>query len=216
MLVSWQQVARVTFTELINSIIVLVSVMVHLRVTNQLKENMILKRGEEVFENSPKKPKADVRHEIIPEIDVASRILQQPETADKLREVSKKIKLEDEKWKGKTFMKSPMSTPSASPSIRGGDENTYSDNIDSRPIVPFSHNLFKSFEHIDQETGNKRKMERALDYGTGSPLQQRIKRCEHDDRPLLENEHVIDSRRLMSEETPPMTWLNWIRELLCC
>jgi hypothetical protein len=71
-------------------------------------------RSEQVFENSPKETRADVRHEIIPEIKVASRILKQPETVDKLREVSQRIKQEDEKIKGKhPLLKSPVMTPTS-------------------------------------------------------------------------------------------------------
>ena len=48
-----------------------------------------------VFENSPMKTHADVRHEFVPEISVASQILNQPETVDRFRKVTLKIKHED-------------------------------------------------------------------------------------------------------------------------
>lgn len=66
-------------------------------------EVMVVKVGAEgtVFENSPKMTRADVRHELVPEIRVASKILNQPETAEKLREVSQKLKTEDGKIRGR-------------------------------------------------------------------------------------------------------------------
>lgn len=48
-----------------------------------------------VYENSPKKTKADVRHEFVPEIRVASRILTEPETLDKLKGVSERLRMVD-------------------------------------------------------------------------------------------------------------------------
>ena len=56
-----------------------------------------------VFENSPKETRADVIHELVPEIRVASRILNERETVEKLREVSQKLKSEDLRMRGKTF-----------------------------------------------------------------------------------------------------------------
>lgn len=48
-----------------------------------------------IYENSPKKTRADVRHEFIPEIKVASRILSEPETLDKLKGVSERLRKVD-------------------------------------------------------------------------------------------------------------------------
>ena len=58
---------------------------------------MVVKvRGEgTIFENSPKKTQADVRHEFVPEIKVASMILTDPDQVDKFREVSSKLKQDD-------------------------------------------------------------------------------------------------------------------------
>lgn len=55
---------------------------------------MVIRVGEDgtVFENSPTKTNADVRHEFVPEISIASRILNEPNTADRFREVSLRLK----------------------------------------------------------------------------------------------------------------------------
>jgi len=50
---------------------------------------------ETVFYNEPADQDADVIHQIIPEIRVAKEIFQVPETAEKLKEVSRKIKVVD-------------------------------------------------------------------------------------------------------------------------
>jgi hypothetical protein len=50
---------------------------------------------ETVFFNQPADQDADVVHEIIPEIRVAKEIFKVPETAEKLKEVSRKIKVVD-------------------------------------------------------------------------------------------------------------------------
>jgi hypothetical protein len=173
-------------------------------------------REEEVFENSPKKTRADVRHEIVPEIRIASRILQQPETKDKLREVNKRIRLEDEKMKGRAFVMSPVSTPSCSPFRDGRD--SFIDNIDTRPLAPFNRNIFMNVQRDDSVTCEqsrvKRKSQQHLDYGTASPLQHRIRR-QADVEPFLGisiNQSGSETATMESR----VSWGKWFRKLLCC
>ena len=61
---------------------------------------MVVKVKEEgtIFENSPERTQADVKHEFVPEIRVASMILTEPETVDKFREVSSKLKQDDQRF----------------------------------------------------------------------------------------------------------------------
>lgn len=170
-------------------------------------------RSEQVFENSPKETRADVRHEIIPEIRVASRILKQPETVDKLREVSQRIKREDEKIKGKhPLLKSPVMTPtSVCERYVHIDDSVFKDQLDTRPLAPFSHNIFRLTQ--SDGSGLKRKNELLVEYGTSSPLQQRIRR-QFDKEPLMTYPERVTDETYISPR--PQTWGQWFRKLLCC
>lgn len=169
-------------------------------------------RSEQVFENSPKETRADVRHEIIPEIKVASRILKQPETVDKLREVSQRIKQEDEKIKGRhPLLKSPMTPTSAGDRYLHIDDSVFKDQLDTRPLAAFTHNIFRLTQSDGSEL--KRKNEHLVEYGTSSPLQQRIRR-HIDKEPLMTYPERVTEETYISPR--PQTWGQWFRKLLCC
>lgn len=83
-----------------------------------------------VYENSPKKTQADVRHEFVPEIRIASRILNEPETLDKLKEVSQRLKEVDFKYRGKVHI--PAAT-TQSEEIGSGQKRKRGSLIESSP-----------------------------------------------------------------------------------
>ena len=142
--------------------------------------------AETVFENSPKKTQADVRHEIVPEIRAASQLLKEPETVHKLREVNKKITLEDEKWKGKVFNGSPAYSPTKRSYSSVDDESTYRACIDSSPLLGVKRKIHPYHRPV-------------------SPIQQRIRAHARENEPLMSSR--VDSR---------VTWVQWLLQLICC
>jgi len=153
-----------------------------------------------VFENSPKQTRADVRHELVPEISVASQILTEPATQGKLREVSSRLKTEDAKWKGRFSLPTAYTTPRAS--------------LASSPVA--------SEIVVDEApaAGFKRKQE--LWEGrspNGSPVQQKLRR-ESEHIPFLTPCLVLEDYQsvpaVMRPPTEKPSLFSKIKKFLCC
>ena len=89
---------------------------------------------ETVFHNEPADQDADVVHQIIPEIRVAREIFQVPETAEKLKEVSRKIKVVDNELRIRRSGTRGVGISGTSPGVGGmsspglgGDASSFGD-----------------------------------------------------------------------------------------
>lgn len=157
-----------------------------------------------VFENSPKQTLADVRHELVPESDVASKILTQPETMVKIQQVSSRLKTQDAKWRDKR-----PSLPTAYTTPRS---SVVSSPLASEIIID-----------VTPAAGFKRKQE--LWEGRSpncSPLQQRLRR-DTETVPFLRSSLVLGQYESTETQTAPaqnserqLSLLWRIKKFLCC
>jgi hypothetical protein len=91
-----------------------------------------------IFENSPKKTQADVKHEFVPEIRVASRILNEPETMGKFREVSSKLKQDDQRLRSRLSRSQEGKRELPPQSVMQPDElakRVRTDAVEHRPLL---------------------------------------------------------------------------------
>lgn len=163
---------------------------------------LVQKDATVVFENSPKQTLADVKHELIPEISVASKILTQPETKVKLREVSSRLKEEDAKYKGRFSLPTAYSTPRASVSSSPSVTEII---VDAAPSAGFKRK---------QELWGSRSP-------NGSPVQQRIRR-DTEQTPFLSSSLTFAEYESTAELTrhthisQELSLLSKIKKFLCC